>query len=150
MAAQDRKLCERCNERPATHHICHAHTGKSKHWCEKCFSESASPEELASSHHFRDILRNGKCRFCGAPAAGGSVSHGFPDVMDEQTNLWCEPCRRDLVEFNRLPENVIPTGFPFDDEAAQERLSQQMADLERRQEEFMRKRVSERRSKVEG
>jgi hypothetical protein len=147
MAAQDRKLCERCNERHATHHICYGHTGESKHLCEQCYKESAFPEELASSDRIRDIVRNGKCRFCGAPAAGGSVSCSIPGVMDEQTNLWCESCRRDLVEFGRRPENVIPTAFPFDDEAAQERLSQQMAERERRQEEFMRKRVSARRSK---
>jgi hypothetical protein len=51
-----------------------------------------------------------------------------------------------LVEFAQRPENAIPE-FPFDDEAAQKRVSQQMADRERRQEEFMRQRVSERRSR---
>lgn len=146
MTAQDQKLCQRCQERPATCHICNGNTGESKHLCEKCYKESASPEELAYSNHFGDIVRNGKCRYCGAPAAGGSAVGGILGVMDEKTNLWCEPCRRDLVEFLNLPENAIPE-LPFDDEAAQERASKQLAEREQRQGEFMRRKVSERRSR---
>jgi len=63
--------------------------------------------------------------------------------MDEQNEFWCEPCRLALAEFASRPENKIPD-FPFEDEAAQERLSQQMADRERRQREFMRQRIRER------
>jgi hypothetical protein len=54
-----------------------------------------------------------------------------------------------LVEFAQRPENAIPE-FPFDDEAAQKRVSQQMAERERRQEEFMKRKVLERRSKSDG
>ena len=147
MTAQDQKLCQRCHERPATHHICNANTGKSKHLCEPCYQETASPEELARSNHVREVVRNGKCRYCGAPAAGGSVGSSIPGVMDERPNLWCEPCRRDLVEFLKMPENAIAVvKWPFHDEAAQERISKQTAERERRQEEFMRRKVSERRS----
>ena len=63
--------------------------------------------------------------------------------------MWCEPCRRDLVEFWQRPENAIQE-WPFDDEAAQERVSQQTAERDQRQEEFMKHRVSERRSKNDG
>ena len=66
------------------------------------------------------------------PAIDGSLSCGIPGVMDEQTDLWCEPCRLDLVEFASRPENVIPD-FPFDEEPAQERVSQQLAERENRQ-----------------
>ena len=68
------------------------------------------------------------------------MSLGIPGVMEEQANLWCEPCRLDLVEFSSRPENAIPD-FPFDDEAAQERIPQQLAERERRLQEFMHQRV---------
>lgn len=145
MTARDQKLCERCHKRLATFHICYGHTGESKHLCEQCYRESASPEELASSDHFRDIVRNGKCKFCGQPAVGGSGG-SLEALIGREPFLWCEPCRRDLVEFWQRRENAMPE-WPFDDKAAQERVSKQMADRERRQEEFMRQRVSERRSK---
>jgi len=144
MTAQDQKLCERCRERPATFHVCYGHTGESKHLCEQCYRESASPGELASSDNIRDIVRNGKCRFCGQPAVGGSGG-SLGAFIGAEHFLWCERCRRDLVEFAQRPENAIPE-FPFDDEAAQKRVSQQMAERERRQDEFIRQRVSERRS----
>jgi hypothetical protein len=54
-----------------------------------------------------------------------------------------------LVEFWQRPENAIQE-WPFDDEAAQERVSQQTAERDQRQEEFMKHRVSERRSKNDG
>jgi hypothetical protein len=66
--------------------------------------------------------------------------------LGEQLFLWCERCRQDLVEFAERPENAIPE-FPFDDEVAQKRASQQLADRERRQGEFMKQKVLERRSK---
>lgn len=116
--------------------------------CETCYKESASPEELASDQHIRDVIRKGKCRFCGQPAVGGSG--GFMPVLGEQFFIWCEQCRQDLVEFAQRPENALPKDFPFDDAAAQERVSQQLADRERRQEEFMKQKVLERRSKSDG
>jgi hypothetical protein len=53
--------------------------------------------------------------------------------------------RLDLVEFGSKPENAIPD-FPFDDEAAQERVPQQLAEYVRRKEEFMRQKTAEGRS----
>ena len=52
-------------------------------------------------------------------------------ALGEQLFLWCEQCRLDLVEFHQKPENAIPD-WPFDDEDAQKRVSQQMAERERR------------------
>ena len=62
--------------------------------------------------------------------------------------LWCEQCGKDLAKFLERPENASPRGFPSDDKAALERLSQQHAERERRQDEFMKRRVAERRQHV--
>src|SRR5688500_18961717 len=108
-----------------------------------CFERTASPEQLESHRHSEQTCRNAKCKYCDAPAVGGSMSFVTSEVMDEENEFWCKPCRLDLVEFDTRPENEIPD-FPFDDEAAQERVSQQMGDLERRRQEFMRQKVRER------
>jgi hypothetical protein len=109
----------------------------------ECFNQSALPSELESFRHSEHVIRTGKCKYCGEPAVGGSISFEIPGVMDEETNLWCNPCSRDLAEFASQPENKIPD-FPFDDEAAQERVSQLLADRDRREQEFMRERIRNR------
>jgi hypothetical protein len=98
---------------------------------------------LESYRHSIGVIRNGNCKWCGAPAVGGSTGFSIPGVMEEQPDLWCGRCRLDLVEFGRRPENEIPD-FQFDDDAAQERVSQQLAERNRRQTEFMHQRVRER------
>jgi hypothetical protein len=108
-----------------------------------CFQRSASPAELESFRHSMEVIRNGKCKWCGAPAVGGSTGSSISGAMEEQSNLWCEPCGLDLVEFGSRPENEIPD-FPFDDKSAQTLAPQQLADYERRKAEFMRQRVKER------
>ena len=147
MSAPDEKLCERCKQRPATHHVCFGGTGESNDLCEACFRASSSPEVLASSDRFTEALRKGRCKYCGAPAVcgcGGSIP-----FAEDSLDLWCEACRQDLVEFGNMPENAIPD-FPFEDKAAQERVRQQHLERERRQEEFMRQRVSQRRGRGNG
>ena len=143
MTTHTDKLCDRCHERPATCHICYGHTGETKDLCETCYRDSASPEELASSQQIQDSIRNGKCKYCGEPAVGGCG--GFMPMLGEQLDLWCEQCRQDLVEFGSRPENAIPD-FPFDDEAAQALVSQQLAEYKSRKEEFMKRKISARRS----
>lgn len=108
-----------------------------------CFEQTASPTELGSYRQSEQMLRNAKCKYCGAPAVGGSMSCGIPGVMDEQNEFWCEPCRLDLVEFASRPENAIPD-FDVADEARLDEESQRLAERTRRQEEFMRQRVRER------
>jgi len=108
-----------------------------------CFELTASPGVLEWFRRSQEVIRKGKCKYCGAPAAGGCTGPSIPGVMEGTANLWCEPCRRDLVEFAKRPENAIPD-FPFDEEAAMERMSQQIAERERRQEEFMRQKIKER------
>ena len=81
----------------------------------------------------KQAIRNGKCKYCGAAAVGGSMGH-----------LWCETCSLGLVEFGSRPENAITYDFDVADEAKMEQMLQQLAERERRQQEFMRQRVSAR------
>lgn len=143
MADQERKLCDVCRERPASRHTCYGSTGETRELCITCFEQTASHAELEFFRLSMDVVRNGKCRWCGAPAVGGMTGLGIPEVMEEQSNLWCEPCRLDLVEFDSRPENEM-TDFPFDDEAAQAILPQQLQDYEHRKTEFMAHRVTQR------
>lgn len=83
--------------------------------------------------------------YCGGPAAGGSVSF-TPDL--DKTKLWCKQCSLDLKKFHKMPENALD--FPSEDEAAQERFSQQFDEREKRKEEFMKQRISERKPKGNG
>jgi hypothetical protein len=143
MTDQDQKLCDNCHERPATSHICYGgHTGEDRSLCQICLKQDSEIGGLMQ--RFNEAVRVGHCKYCGAPAEtafGGSSS-----VLGEHFNLVCRTCYDDLAEFARRPENAVPD-WPFDDEAAQKRMPEQMAERERRQEEFMRQRVLERRSK---
>lgn len=149
MNAQEQKLCESCHARPATHYLCDGNTGESKQLCEQCFRGSASPEVLASNDRFRDIVRNGKCRYCGASAETGSGS--FSSHQGERFDLLCNACDQDLAEFYERPENVMPDvpdhGAAFRDETFMRQRLQQFADRERRKDEFIGQRISERKSK---
>lgn len=150
MPEQPQQLCQRCNERKAVRYICYGNTGESKRLCERCYRESASPEELAASDRVRNVIRNGKCEYCGAPAVGGSVYNEpstIPGEWAEKTNLWCGACNRDLREFGKQPGNAV-SPWPFDDEAAQERVSREWAERDRRKEEFMKQRIAERKRKA--
>ena len=95
-------------------------------------------------NNFQKVPNNWKCDYCGAPAIAVSTCYAIPGVMNEETRRWCERCQLDLAEFAARPENSLPDDLDIDDEAAMERASQQLADRQRRQEEFMRRRVKER------
>jgi hypothetical protein len=140
MTDEEQKVCDVCRERLATHHTCFGDTGEMRSLCMICFEESAFPAEMETYRYSMEVVRNGKCRWCGAPAVGGSICSGIERVMAEETDLWCEHCR---AEFGSRPENEIPE-FPFDDEAAQAQVGQQLADYERRKVEFMNQRLKER------
>ena len=142
MLEQEQKVCDVCRVRPATQHSFNGHTGEVRGVCITCFEQTASERELEIYRESGEALRAAKCKYCGAPAVGGSGTC-MPGILEEGMEYWCEPCRLDLVEFANQPENDIPE-FPFDDGAAEERFSKQMEDRERRLEEFMRKRVGER------
>jgi hypothetical protein len=144
MPDKEQIVCEGCHERDATHHVCDPGTGGAKNLCAVCYEELVSPEVLASHRDITDAIRNGKCKYCGEPAAGGCGS-SIP-FLGNQLELWCEQCRQDLVEFLSRPENAIPD-FPFYDEVARQRVPQQLAEHQQRQKEFMDQRVLERRRK---
>jgi len=144
MTDQEQKVCDVCHERPATHHTCYGHTGETRDLCMTCFEQSASPAELESRRHYQQVILTGKCQYCGAPAVGGSISSGIPGVVEEQTDLWCERCRLDLVEFVSRPENAIPDDVDVEDETRLEQVSQQLVERKSRQDEFMCQRVKER------
>jgi hypothetical protein len=145
MCDEEKKICDICHAQPATQHICFGGTGETRDLCMTCFVQTASPDELAVHRHSEEVFRTGKCRYCGAPAVGGSIFMGIPGVMDEEANLWCDLCMQDLVEFDGRPENAVPD-FPFDDDVTQERVSQQIAERERRRDLFIKEKISNRRS----
>ena len=143
MGDQEQKVCDSCRERPAVHHTCYGHTGETRDLCLQCFEQLASPPELESYRHWEEVIRNGQCKYCSEKPVGGSMSFGIGGVMEEQADLWCEQCRLDLVEFSSRPENEIPD-CDIEDEVELERVSQLLAERDRRQVEFMSQRVRER------
>jgi hypothetical protein len=77
-----------------------------------------------------DALR--KCEYCCAPAV---ATAGFPSDY-----RWCEECQRDLNEFAKFE---VPKGMladTFDKDA----IARYRAEMQRREEDFMRNRVKER------
>jgi protein-arginine kinase activator protein McsA len=139
MATEEERLCDACHSREAIHFICYGDTGETRNLCMTCFERLSSREELALHRQFIDRVRTGRCSYCGEPAVGGSG--GQAELL-----LWCEACRLDLVEFASRPENDLSEPWPFDDEAAQERLTRELDERDLREQEFMRQRISERRS----
>lgn len=87
----------------------------------------------------------GKCSYCGAPAVAVSVCHAIPGFMDEEIERSCAQCQRDLWEFATKPENKISDELDVEDDEAMKREAHRLADTHRRQKEFMRQRVKERR-----
>jgi LSD1 subclass zinc finger protein len=75
-----------------------------------------------------------KCEYCGAPA----VALSFMGMVDYR---WCMECQRDLKEFAKIE---VPKGMLVDtsDEAA---VTRYRAEMQRREDDFMRQRVKERR-----
>jgi hypothetical protein len=151
MSAKDKRLCEKCHERPATCFICNGNNGESQALCETCYQETASREELAFHKQLKEAVRNGKCEYCGEPAAGGSASFTTVNLDKPEFNFECKQCSHDLREFYKMPENNLPVVAPlFDDPEAMKQRLQQHHELERRKEEFIKQRIAERKSKGNG
>jgi hypothetical protein len=100
---------------------------------------------MAPQQHFEELVRTGKCKYCGQPAAGGSISGGWPG--EEHVDLYCEPCQKDYAEFMSRPENKAPDDFREDDDAAMEEMSARLSRLRAAAEHYVRQRAAERRSK---
>jgi hypothetical protein len=141
MVDREQKLCDRCHKRPATSHICYGHGGEGRSLCVICIREDLEVGGL--TQRFDEAVRVGHCKYCGAPAEtafGGSSS-----VLGDHFNLVCKTCFDDLSEFVRRPENA--TLFTPGDEVAPPKMATYIADFQGRQDEFMRQRVLQRKSK---
>ena len=66
--------------------------------------------------------------------------------MEEQVDLWCEPCRADFAEFMSRPENVMPDDFP-DDDAAMEQQHQRLTSIMAAADAYVRQRAAERKAR---
>jgi hypothetical protein len=137
MPGEAKQLCDACQERPAVYHV-HTFFGgeaeQKRALCEQCFQRSAAEKDLASLRRLQQAIRNGKCRYCGAPAVGGS----------SRKNLWCRQCAEDLAEFANRPENKLSGDWESDDDSAMAEMSRRLAERRHRQEEYMRERISDR------
>jgi hypothetical protein len=80
-----------------------------------------------------DVLHTKKCEYCDDVAI---ATKGWPSDY-----RWCEACQGDLAEF--ASKEDYDAACSLTDEAA---ISRYRADLQRRQDEFMRERVKERKS----
>ncbi len=135
MTEEPKKLCDACHERLAVHHM-HTFFGEAEQkrdLCVECFERLAPSDALAGVRRLQEALRKGNCKYCGAPAVGGS----------SRKNLWCKQGRDDLAEFDKRPENVTPED-PGDDEARWEQLSQHLQERQLRRDAFIRERVRQR------
>jgi hypothetical protein len=103
------------------------------------------PEMGGIMRHFQEAFRAGRCKYCGAPAETASASSS--SVEGDDFNFLCMACRKDLDEFESLPENAFPDFRSTTDDAARKRMLQGWTERQDRQEEFMKRKVSERKSK---
>jgi hypothetical protein len=137
------KLCDPCGIRPGNYHFFTGGEDEARSYCPACFELYASPDQKASVRGMQKAVRAGKCQYCGAQADCGSGSNDEGSAPD----FWCKACRKDLAEFRRLPENNLlddlSDEFP-NDEAEIERLNQRAKEREKRQIEFIRRKVAER------
>jgi hypothetical protein len=80
--------------------------------------------------------KQAKCEYCGAPAVALSI-------MGMEDYRWCKECQQDLKDFAPIEVEVQFSKLDFNnlDEAA---VSQYRAEMQRRQDDFMRQRVKER------
>jgi hypothetical protein len=148
----DQPLCERCHQRPATVHICCGNTGETEDLCQECYEQD--PEAAARQRREEELIRDGTCKYCGAPAETGSFTfdsllseEGELCETNEEADLLCEACSKDLAEFEDLHELPERGEYSFDDKVAMERRYQQLLERERQREQFMKERIANRKSK---
>jgi len=80
-----------------------------------------------------DVLRIKKCEYCDDAAV---ATAGWPEDY-----RWCEACHRDLKEFAKIEVKEFKRVFGSNDEAKRSEFS---ARVQRRQDNFMRQQVKER------
>lgn len=143
-------MCETCGERHATVHITNMVDGDTtaKNLCANCFQADPSFAHLRAKPDLANLIRIGKCTYCGEPPVSGSKSSGVvgPDVV----HLVCEQCTRDLQEFAAKPENQfdVPEIDPSLDNdkylAELSRMAARCKQIEARRQAFMRRKVAQR------
>lgn len=79
-----------------------------------------------------------KCDYCGGRPVGGLR------LLDDETHFWCEQCRQDLTEFYAHSVIALPEAIDSGDEELVKGLTLQIEEIEKRKEEFIRRRVTER------
>jgi hypothetical protein len=144
-------MCERCGEKHATVHITNMVDGETtaKNLCANCFQEDPAFANLRAKPDLADLIRTGKCNYCGEQAVSGSQSSGV--VGPDEVRLLCEQCTKDLQEFAAKPENQfdVPEIDPsLDNEkflAELSRTADRSKQIEARRQAFMRRKVAQRR-----
>lgn len=86
---------------------------------------------------------NAKCDYCGGRPVGGSATW-MSGTLEEEAHWWCEQCARDLHEFDAKPENTLPKDVDFEDQELVRKLTLEIEDIEKRRDEFMHRKVGER------
>lgn len=81
---------------------------------------------------------NAECDYCGGRPVGGLR------MLGEEAHFWCEQCRHDLTEFYAQSEIELPEAIDSEDRELVKGITFQIEEIERRKEEFIRRRVSER------
>ena len=152
MADQPEMLCEKCREHIATFHITNFVDGRTetKNLCVGCVQNDPSFASLSRRPNLHDLIRTGKCNYCGAPPISGSQSGG--DGGPDQVHLYCAQCGKDLEEFAAKPENqwdVPEIDDSLDNDAflaELDRIADEGRKIDERRQEFMRMKVAQRRS----
>lgn len=138
------KLCEVCNERAATHHVCEPHLQRTRNLCEICFNAAAIPGMEMWDRRYQEALRTGKCRFCGGQAVAGCG--GSIPLLGEQYQFWCEECRKDLAEYSKTRKKGAGPAFSVT-KAGLEKTDAWLAEEERKLKEYMQAKIRERRAR---
>jgi hypothetical protein len=97
MTTPEQILCEVCHERPATHHVCNANTGKSSDLCAECFETSAPPEVRQSAAE----MHAAHCQYCGSQPCAGGTDFLAQITGVQQTKFMCMPCTQEFYRYIR-------------------------------------------------
>jgi hypothetical protein len=80
----ENQVCDICHQNPASHHLIDAEVAGGsveRHICDACFQRY--PDPYASD--IAQLLKNGKCQFCGAPAM-------IVDGVPPRRKIMCYAC----------------------------------------------------------
>ncbi len=136
-------LCENCQQRPATQHLCEPHLQRNRHLCEAC-ADAGFPQMREWNRRYQEALKTGKCQYCGEPAVAGGG--GLNPLSGENWQFWCETCRQDLAEYAKAHET---TSHPEPEmtEAGMDRYLAWAAEEQCKLHAYMREKVAARKGK---